>query len=254
MKGYYSHTTIFLLFCSIVAITSLIYILSANAEYVPSPTEGLTFDMNDIKDVSSVAPDIMTESIFYGKDNFMGTQLDGFKDSLIFMTNEAATALSAANELVKEKGFKIKVLNGYMPLMANEQIIKWINDPTALEMKDKFYPDIEDKKDLINEGYIKENDHTSGSSVDVTLYDTRTNTNADLGTCYCFFGEKSHSNYTGEDLTEEEKNNRKILKDAMTQSGFVSRDTEWWHFDLENDPYKNVSLNFPVSSESLVSE
>jgi len=46
------------------------------------------------------------------------------------------------------------------------------------------------------------------------------------------------------DLTQEQVDNRLILRDAMTQAGFSPITTEWWHFD--SFPYKETKQKFTI--------
>ena len=52
-------------------------------------------------------------------------------------------------------------------------------------------------------------------------------------------------------ITEEQFENRMILRNAMTRNGFVPIDCEWWHFTLKDEPYPDTYFEFPVSSEYL---
>jgi D-alanyl-D-alanine dipeptidase len=71
----------------------------------------------------------------------------------------------------------------------------------------------------------------------------------DMGSTFDLFSEKSHPDYRG--ISEEQYNNRMILRHAMIRGGFVPIDCEWWHFTLENEPYPDTYFEFPVSSEYL---
>ena len=71
----------------------------------------------------------------------------------------------------------------------------------------------------------------------------------DMGGTFYYFGQLSHSDYTG--ITEEQYNNRMILRNAMTNHGFKAITTEWWHFSLINEPYPDTYFTFPVSSKSV---
>jgi D-alanyl-D-alanine dipeptidase len=42
-----------------------------------------------------------------------------------------------------------------------------------------------------------------------------------------------------------------LLRDIMTEAGFEPISTEWWHFDLADDPHPDMSFDFPVSAESV---
>ena len=86
----------------------------------------------------------------------------------------------------------------------------------------------------------------------LTLLNMKTSKDVDMGGTFDYFGELSHPDYKG-NLTDEQINNRNILRDIMTQSGFKPLDTEWWHFTLENEPYPDTYFNFPVSESSVES-
>ena len=70
----------------------------------------------------------------------------------------------------------------------------------------------------------------------------------DMGGTFDYFGERSHPDYNG-DLTQEQKTNRRILREAMLKEGFRALDTEWWHFTLNNEPYPNTYFTFPVCGD-----
>jgi len=61
----------------------------------------------------------------------------------------------------------------------------------------------------------------------------------DMG-AFDFFSDISNSNYSR--LTDEQKKNRKILRDAMCEAGVDGIDSEWWHFTLKNEPYFGYAL------------
>ena len=65
-----------------------------------------------------------------------------------------------------------------------------------------------------------------------------------MGGNWDFFGDLS--NYGFEDLNKNQKQNRKILRDVMTTSGFKPYEKEWWHFTLINEPYPNKYFDFTV--------
>lgn len=69
--------------------------------------------------------------------------------------------------------------------------------------------------------------HQCGAAVDVTLI-YNNGDRVDMGTSLTDFGEKCNTNY--EFITDEQKNNRKILFDAMSKAGFVNYHMEWWHY------------------------
>jgi D-alanyl-D-alanine dipeptidase len=77
--------------------------------------------------------------------------------------------------------------------------------------------------------------HSFGMALDVTLLDDR-GRELDMGTGFDDMTALSHPAL--EDgflasgaLTPAQVANRRLLRDAMVQAGFVGIDTEWWHFD-----------------------
>ena len=66
---------------------------------------------------------------------------------------------------------------------------------------------------------------------------------------YDYFGDESHPDYSG--ITDEQRENRMILRDAMMRHGFKPIATEWWHFTLKDEPYPDTYFTFPVNSDSV---
>ena len=71
----------------------------------------------------------------------------------------------------------------------------------------------------------------------------------DMGGPFDYFGELSHPDYRG--ITDEQYENRMMLRNAMLRNGFLPIDCEWWHFTLEDEPYPDRYFDFPVSKDSL---
>ena len=118
-------------------------------------------------------------------------------------------------------------------------------------MKSYFYPDLT-KDVLFPQGYINETSgHSRGSTLDLTLFDMKTEKEVDMGGTFDFFGLQSHPDYRGSDLSETQYQNRMILREAMLRHGFKPLDEEWWHFTLENEPYPDTYFQFPVTVKSL---
>lgn len=116
-------------------------------------------------------------------------------------------------------------------------------------MKDYFYPEL-DKSVLFDQGYIMNHSgHSRGSTVDLTLFDEKTGKVLDMGVTFDYFGQRSHPDY--KNITDEQYNNRMILREAMLNHGFKPLDEEWWHFTLEDEPYNDTYFTFPVSKSSL---
>lgn len=197
--------------------------------------------------LSSVLPDAMADMRYAGAFNFVGTPIDGYEAPVPIMTREAAEALKKADALLQEKGYRIKIFDAYRPQRAVDHFVRWSRDPRSAAMKARFYPDLE-KAQLLSGNYIaSKSSHSRGSAVDVTLFDIKLNREADMGSCFDFFGERSHFDYAGP-LTARQSANRLLLRQTMISCGFKPLDTEWWHFSLMEEPFPETYFDFPVRS------
>ena len=194
--------------------------------------------------VGEAVPDAILEIRYYSTFNFIGERIDGYEQPVALMTREAAERLRKASDEVCGKGYRLKIYDAYRPQKAVDHFMRWAGDVSDLRMKEYFYPDL-DKADIIPQGYITEHSgHSRGSTVDLTLFDMRTQKDLDMGGPFDFFGELSHPDYRG--ISEAQYAGRMLLRDAMTRNGFRPLAEEWWHFTLENEPYPDTYFTFPV--------
>jgi len=199
--------------------------------------------------VSQVIPDAILEIRYHSTFNFVGDRIDGYDEPCALLTKEAALALKEASDDLMAQGYRIKIYDAYRPQDAVNHFVRWAKDLGDTRMKAYFYPEV-DKSQLFSSGYIaKRSGHSRGSTVDITLFDLSTGKDADMGGTFDYFGDASHYEY--KKLTPEQKNNRLILRKAMTAHGFKPISTEWWHFTLVDEPYPDTYFNFPVSSEAV---
>ncbi len=199
--------------------------------------------------VRQVIPDAILEFRYHSTFNFVGDRIDGYDEPCALLTREAALALKAASDDLMAQGYRIKIYDAYRPQDAVNHFVRWAKDLKDTRMKEYFYPEV-DKSQLFSSGYIaKRSGHSRGSTVDITLFDLSTGKDADMGGTFDYFGDASHYEY--KKLTPEQKNNRLILRKAMTAHGFKPISTEWWHFTLIDEPYPDTYFNFPVSSEAV---
>ncbi|MBO4838389.1 MAG: M15 family metallopeptidase [Lachnospiraceae bacterium] len=194
-------------------------------------------------------PGVMQEIRYYTSYNFIGDRIDGYEEPCAIITREAAWALSeVANEL-NVQGYRLKIFDAYRPVKAVKHFVLWGIEDLDLRMKPFFYPDLE-KQELFAKGYIaKLSSHSRGSAVDLTLLDMKTGREADMGSPFDLFDPVSHPDYTG--ITQEQYDNRMVLRHAMLRHGFQPIDCEWWHFCLKDEPYPDTYFEFPVSAAYL---
>ena len=84
--------------------------------------------------------------------------------------------------------------------------------------------------------------HNFGVAIDIGLYDYTKNEVVDMGTDFDFFGPEAQPRFHLQmikeaKLTQQQIDNRNILKSVMKKAGFISILTEWWHFEAFNKEY-----------------
>ncbi len=205
-------------------------------------------DSSDFVILSDYIPDIIQEIRYYTTYNFVGDKIDGYEEPIALLTKEAATALKEVSDELREKGYRLRIYDAYRPQKAVDHFIRWAKDLDDTRMKEYFYPNF-DKSLIFKEGYLLEKSgHSRGSTVDLTLVDVKTNENIDMGGTFDFFGEISSPSY--KDITEEQYNNRMLLREAMIKHGFRPAKTEWWHFTLINEPFPDTYFTFSIKQKS----
>ncbi len=222
-----------------------------------------TSEKSQFVNVTDVVPDVILEIRYYGTYNFVGARIDGYEAPTALLTKQAANALKAVSDDVVKQGYRLKIYDAYRPQKGVDHFVRWAADINATEMKEYFYPDL-DKSVLFDQEYIMaKSGHTRGSTVDLTLFDMKTEKELDMGGTFDWFGPESHPDfcgnpetgeYTGDNskspkgrsITAQQFANRMILRRAMLKHGFKPLDTEWWHFTLENEPFPNTYFEFEV--------
>ena len=199
--------------------------------------------------LSDVVPGIIQEIRYHSTYNFIGERIDGYEEPTALMTIEAARALRSVSNELNVQGYRLKVFDAYRPASAVKQFVMWGIEDQDIRMKPYFYPDVE-KQDLFKKGYIaSQSGHSRGSAVDLTLLDMKTGKEVDMGSPFDLFSEISHPDCR--DITDEQYENRMILRNVMLRNGFEPIFCEWWHFSLKDEPYPDTYFEFPVSSAFL---
>ncbi|MCR5266335.1 MAG: M15 family metallopeptidase [Cyanobacteria bacterium RUI128] len=208
----------------------------------PVISSEISYDKSGFDKVSAVIDDAAYDIRYYSANNFTGKRIRGYEAPVPYMTKESLQALVKAADILRKQGYRILVWDAYRPQKAVDNFVEWINNPKDDGNK-SFYPDLK-KSDLVKGGYIAtKSSHTRGSTIDLTLV-KMDGSYVDMGGTFDLFARSSNSDYTK--LTREQKKNRKILKDAMTQAGFEGIQSEWWHFTYKDEPYKDTYFDFDV--------
>ena len=240
---------------SFVAALGGMFSLAALSSCAPAASSGSAAavapeaDSSGFVLLADAAPDVIQEIRYYTTYNFVGDRIDGYEQPVALITREAGEALKSASDAAMAQGYRLKVFDAYRPQMAVDHFVRWSKDPDDTRMKEYFYPEL-DKSVLFEQGYIAEKSgHTRGSTVDITLFDMKTEREVDAGGTFDYFGELSHPDYRG--ITDEQYEMRMLLRDIMVDAGFVPLEEEWWHFRLDNEPYPDTYFTFPVNVASL---
>jgi zinc D-Ala-D-Ala dipeptidase len=151
-------------------------------------------------------------------DNFLKAKV--YDCAECFLRLKTVKALVKANTKFIQKGYRIQLFDCYRPLDIQKKMWQIVSNPEYVADPAK--------------GSI----HNRGGAVDITLVDNNGKA-LDMGTPFDFFGPEASHNY--QFLSDEVKHNRLVLKQIMQENGFVSFDSEWWHYNLQNASKDKVS-------------
>lgn len=190
----------------------------------------------------SLIQDLILNMEYATDENLTGKKIEGYDAPKAILTTEAATALQRAADDLRAKGYRIILYDAYRPQRAVNHLLSWVNDD-GLPGKKQFYPNLT-KQDLLNMEYVNPlSSHTHGSALDVGLA-SKDGTPIDMGSRFGVYDDKTA--YAPGTITEPQKTVRTILRNAMTSAGFEPIESEWWHFQLKNQPYPNAYFDFSV--------
>lgn len=171
----------------------------------------------NLKDYSK---DFVYDMKYATSDNFLKAKV--YDCAECFLRLKTVKAMIAANDAFMKMGYKIKIFDCYRPLDIQKRMWKIVPNPSYVADPAK--------------GSI----HNRGGAVDITLVDSNGKA-LDMGTPFDFFGIEASHNY--QNLSQEIKDNRELLKRTMLEKGFNSFDSEWWHYNLKsalNDKVSNA--------------
>lgn len=178
--------------------------------------------MQELVELIQISPRIRLDIRYATPHNFTGRVV--YPSARCFLVRQVAQRLHRVQISLEKQGIGLKVFDGYRPLSV--QKIFWEICP--------------------NSDYVANPEegsrHNRGSAVDVTLVKS-TGEELRMPTDFDDFTEKASHAYEGSSL--EAQANRKTLKKAMEQEGFLSLDTEWWHYD-DPDWAKYPILDLPI--------
>ena len=232
-------------------------LLLAGCNKENGPQTDIPEDAKYFVNLTDVVPDAILEIRYFGTYNFVGTRIDGYLQPTALLLREAADSLRAVSDDLKAQGYRLKIYDAYRPQRAVDHFVRWGKDLADTLMKPYFYPN-EVKDSLFIKDYIAtKSGHSRGATLDLTIFDMRTEKEVDMGGTFDWFGRESHPDYCGNPetgeylgggtLSEQQFQNRMILRRAMLAHGFKPYDCEWWHFTLKEEPFPDTYFDIPIT-------
>ena len=166
-------------------------------------------------------PGIRYDLRYAGRDNFVGADLYSPFDCAWLHRDAAQRLEEAVARLASSRpDLQLLVLDALRPQRVQERMWKSLEGTDLTQYL--AHP---------SRGSI----HSFGMAVDVTLVDAG-GRELDMGTPFDDLTERSHPVLEREllakgELAQAHIDNRELLRDAMTGSGWLGITREWWHFD-----------------------
>ena len=176
-----------------------------------------------LQSVSEQIPGIEVYMVYATPYNFMGRVLyEGLDEA--YLVPEAMDKLRKANELLRQKRLDLHlvVYDAARPRSIQQQMWKVVENT---ELQDF----------VANPNKSGGGPHNYGIAVDVTLVDC-TGHPIPMGSEYDYFGDRSRVDLEAElikngEINHRELLNRQLLREIMTEAGWIVEPSEWWHFN-----------------------
>ncbi len=223
---------------------SFLILFSALLMSAGLPSEDPSRDRSGFVELKQAIPGIVYDIRYFGNDNFVGKQVDGYHKAAAYLSREAAKALTEVQKELNAEGLGLKVFDAYRPQKAVDHFVRWGKDVNDTLTKAKYYPEV-DKAQLFELEYVAtRSSHTRGSTLDLTIIDLKTGQELDMGSPWDFFGAISHHDSPLVNATHTA--NRNKLRNLMKKHGFKEYPQEWWHYTLVNEPFPDTYFDFDV--------
>lgn len=173
----------------------------------------------------------------------------------IFVRDAVAKKLASANAiLLKNNNYCLKIVYGYR----HPNIQKIYFDKQRAELKMKNSQLSEEELDALTHNFVAVPSiagHPTGGAIDVTLADVYGN-DIDMGTEIADFRDPEKIKTFTREISEYQKEKRKLLHDSLINEGFAPFYGEWWHFSYGDREWacfykKSSSLYSPIDFNSI---
>lgn len=181
-------------------------------------------DIAPLVDATTVVEDLALDLRYATADNFLKKQV--YPDTArCLLLPESARKLKAAADVLRPKGYRLKVYDCYRPRAVQYEMWKIMPVP----------------------GYVadprKGSNHNRGGAVDLTMV-TLEGKEVEMPTAFDTFTPEAHHGYAGG--SEASRKHREVLREAMEGAGFAPNRMEWWHYDLPDAKSRPV-LDVPFA-------
>jgi len=205
---------------SVFLLCTILSLFSCKSQIVNDINNQETLNDISFVNLKDYSKDFVYDMKYATSDNFLKAKV--YDCAECFLRLKTVKALIEANIELMKMGYKIEIFDCYRPLDIQKRMWKIVPNPEYVANPSK--------------GSI----HNRGGAVDITLVDAN-GIELDMGTTFDFFGIEASHNY--QNLSQEIKSNRELLKTTMIKYGFNSFDSEWWHYNLKsalNDKVSNT--------------
>ena len=195
---------------------------------LPEPSSKLEKAAQDagLIPLKAVLKDVKVDLKYSSTDNFVGKDLYGSFNTC-YVLPELAEKLKLAQLFLNTRypSYRFVVYDGVRPLRVQRKM--WHSLDIPRDQKEKF---------LAEPG--GRSMHNYGAAVDLSILD-QYGEPLDMGTPFDHRGERAYPSKEAEllkqgDLSKQQVQNRRLLRDVMTKAGFNSIPTEWWHFSIKS--------------------
>ena len=183
----------------------------------------LKLEQIGLQSVAEKIPSVEVYMVYATPYNFMGRVLyEGLDEA--YLVPEAMEKLRKANDILRKKRLDLHlvVYDAARPRSIQQQMWKVVENT---ELQDF----------VANPNKSGGGPHNYGIAVDVTLVDC-TGHPIPMGSEYDYFGNRSRVDLEAQlieqgEINQRELLNRQLLREVMTEAGWIVEPSEWWHFN-----------------------
>jgi D-alanyl-D-alanine dipeptidase len=162
----------------------------------------------DFVRVLDYIPDAVVDLKYATADNFTGTVIYDFNEA--YLRYGTVKKLAAAQEMLKENGYRIKIWDAYRPFSAQQRLWEVCPNPTYVANPANGMKA-----------------HNLGGTIDMTVVTLEGNP-VEMPTDFDDFSTRADRDYS--DVSSTAAANASMLEQVMTACGFVGYSGEWWDY------------------------